>query len=86
MVVGGSTEKVDQKAYNRLERDTEEIVSWRSNNQEESDDIWKNGGMKKDVLGTYKWRKAKKEPKRKKRGFGMEDGPESQEISGSEMG
>ena len=39
-VAGWSTEKMEQKAHNQLERDTEEMVSWRSINREEIDDIW----------------------------------------------
>ena len=39
--MGCSTEKMEDKANNKLNRDTEEVVSWRSINQEEIDDVWK---------------------------------------------
>ena len=64
-MVGCSTEKMEQKAYNQLERETEEIVSWRSLSKEEIHDISKKnvGKMGEEVLVNTMWRVAKGNPK-----------------------
>ena len=50
-MVGWSTEKTEEKANNQSNRDTEEVVSWRSINQGEIDDCWE----------ITKWRIAREE-------------------------
>ena len=45
-VVGWSTEKMEEERNNQLVKDTEEMVSWRSINQEEIDEVWKKLAVK----------------------------------------
>ena len=65
-MVGWPTEKTGQKAYIQLERDTEEMVNWRSMSLEEIDDIWKSWQeILKNCWENTLWRPAKEEPKEK---------------------
>ena len=57
-VAGWSTEKMEEKANNQLDKNTEEMVSWRSTNQEEIDEVWKTLAPKieKNCWEKTKWR------------------------------
>ena len=63
-VVGWSTEKMEEERNNQLVKDAEEMVRWRSINQEEIDEVWKKLAVKieEEVLGKTKWKIAKEEP------------------------
>ena len=47
---------MDEKAHHQVFKDTEEMVQWRSINQQEVDNMWKKLSEKiaEEVLGKYK--------------------------------
>ena len=55
-VVGWSTEKMEEKGSKQEFNDTEDMVQWRSINQEETDSVWKKRSwtLEEEVLEKFK--------------------------------
>ena len=78
-VAGWSTEKMEEKASSQLEKDTEDMVSWRSLNQPEINE------PRKKCWKHTTWRTAKEEPTEEEVSLRNGDNPEGQNISAWKM-
>ena len=61
MVVGWSTEKVEEKGSKQEFQDTDDMVQWRSINQEDIDNVWQtlSGKLRKKCWRSTEWMSAR---------------------------